>query len=282
MTRTGTATATRWFTLATAGLAALALLVASGSSAATVTDSPDSGSASMAAESHAARTFRIPTTKPRVVKTVKSAVVSTANTAAVAADYSSIFATQIPALANAGWSGCPAPITWSVDASNLSADEATEQIANLQWALDQWTLATGLSFQFAGTTELAYNDAAFSLTPTDGTAASARNIFLAFVNDADSDRLGGGTVGLGGPSQVWQSSKEITGGTAVFRTDHVAKAGVNEARSLYLHELGHVLGLAHAAETANIMYPVVTDHLELGAGDTAGARSMTKPCTEAA
>ena len=33
-------------------------------------------------------------------------------------------------------------------------------------------------------------------------------------------------------------------GDAVFRTDHVKRATTKQARSLYLHELGHVLGTA--------------------------------------
>ena len=60
------------------------------------------------------------------------------------------------------------------------------------------------------------------------------------------------------------------------------KASTREDKSLYMHELGHVLGLAHASETANIMYPIVSDHTDLGAGDVNGVRSMNKPCNQAA
>jgi hypothetical protein len=81
---------------------------------------------------------------------------------------------------------------------------------------------------------------------------------------------------------VWPTTKEIVNGAAVFRTDHVKKAGTREAKALYLHELGHVLGLGHANDDANIMHGIVTDDTELGAGDTNGVRSMTKPCTQAA
>ena len=94
--------------------------------------------------------------------------------------------------------------------------------------------------------------------------------------------MGGGVVGLGSPSTVWSSSKEIVNGTAVFRTDHIKRSGAREAKALYLHELGHVLGLGHADDAANIMYGVVTDDTELGAGDTNGVRTMTKPCAQAA
>jgi hypothetical protein len=39
-----------------------------------------------------------------------------------------------------------------------------------------------------------------------------------------------------------------------------------------------VLGLGHAAESGNIMYPVVSTTTSLGAGDVTGARSMLKTC----
>ncbi len=165
-----------------------------------------------------------------------------------------------------------------MDTGSLSSDEAARTIANLQWAFDRWTQASGLTFQFAGTQTFTYDDTYFSLTPAGGAPQPGRHIYLAIVSDADSARMGGGTVGLGSPSQVWPSTKEIVQGTAVFRTDHVRKAGNTEARSLFIHELGHVLGLAHATEAANIMYPVVTDKTELGAGDVAGVRSMAKAC----
>ena len=228
------------------------------------------------------------TASPMSAKTRGAAVAAPAAAPAVrpatasATDFGSIFAGQLPALVNAGWSGCAAPVTWTIDTGSLSADESAEEIANLTWAFAQWSQASGLAFTFGGTQQLTYSDAAFSLAPADGTPILQRHIYLAFVADASSDRLGGQTVGLGSPSQVFTEDKEIVTGTAIFRTDHVLSAIDREDRSLYLHELGHVLGLAHAADAGNIMYPVVSDHLELGAGDVAGVRTMAKPCTETA
>jgi hypothetical protein len=231
-------------------------------------------------------TAKVRVAKAHVAKVVTKApsTVAAAQAAAAlsAADFSSIFATQVPALANAGWSSCAAPVAWTVDTRGLSEEDAATQIANLQWAFDQWTQASGLAFQFAGAATLAYDDDAFTLKPADGSAVESRHIYLAFVADSDSARLGGTTVGLGSPSQVWPSTKEIVTGSAVFRTDHVAAAGELADKSLYMHELGHVLGLAHASESTNIMYPVVSDHTDLGTGDVNGVRSMTKPCAEVA
>lgn len=267
---TTTAAAKRRIIAAASAVAALALLAAPLPSAVATADA----SAPAAAKARAAKAVK-------TVKTVKTPASAKA-TAATAADFTSIFAGQAPALAEAGWSTCSAPITWSVDTRGLSADEAAAQIANIEWAFGQWAQVSGLSFQYAGTATLSYNDSSFSLKPADGSPSASRHVYLAFIADSDSDRMGGGVVGLGSPSTVWPTTKEIVNGTAVFRTDHVKKVGAREAKALYLHELGHVLGLGHADDAANIMHGIVTDDTELGAGDTNGVRSMIKPCTQAA
>ena len=273
---TAAASTKRRIAIAVSGIAALALLA---SPLPTAAASAATAAAPMAAKSHPTKSVSKATTK---AATKATAARTQAAAAVAAADYSSIFATQQPALTNSGWATCAAAITWSVDTGGLSADEAAAQIANLTWAFDQWTQGSGLAFQYTGTESLAYDDAAFSLKPANGSAMQSRHVYLAFVADGDSARLGGGTVGLGSPSQVWPSTKEIITGAAVFRTDHVKQANTREDKSLYMHELGHVLGLAHASETSNIMYPVVSDHTDLGAGDVNGVRSMNKPCKAAA
>ncbi len=265
-----TRTQTRWFAAAAATVAAFSLVTAP-----VVTAEPTAPvEAAIKAPAWSWSKFTTASTRAKTPTAVPQA--------ATAADFTSIFAAQVPALTNSGWATCPAAITWSVDTRGLSDDEAAAQIANLQWAFDQWGIASGLAFQFAGTANLVYDDAGFTLTPADGSASPSRNVFLDFVPDSESARLGGGVVGLASPSTVWQSSKEIESGTVVFRTDYVKSAGAKEAKALYLHELGHVLGLGHANESDNRMFAIVKDGTELGAGDVAGVRTMLKPCTTGA
>ncbi|MBI1349888.1 MAG: matrixin family metalloprotease [Actinomycetales bacterium] len=251
-----TRTTTRWFAAAAASVAAFALMTAPIASA----------------------TIPVEAAKTTATKTATSAAAQ----AAVAADYVSIFADQAPTLSGAGWATCPSPITWSVDTSALPADEVDAQVANLQAAFDVWSQASGLVFQYAGTTSLTYDDGAFNVTAADGSAQPERSIYLDFVRDSASARLGNGVVGLASPSAVWQSSMEIVNGEAVFLSDYVSQASDSEATALYVHELGHILGLGHAAESQNRMYGIVKDQSALGAGDINGVQSMLKPCTTGA
>jgi hypothetical protein len=193
-------------------------------------------------------------------------------------DFASIYSGPNANLANSGWSTCPAPIEWTVDTRGLTDDQSAAQVSNLKWAFATWSTASGLTFEFAGQLDVAYDDDDFTVAPADGTAVATRHIYLDFVGLTESTRLGGNTVGLGSPSHVMASSHEIVGGIAVFRADHVKSASTSAVKSLYLHELGHVLGLAHAAAESNIMYPIVATNLELGAGDVNGVQAFTKPC----
>lgn len=200
---------------------------------------------------------------------------------AVTTDFASIFATDQPELAGAGWGICPTPVTWSLDAGTLDPAQTKTVIAGLTWAFDQWTAASGLRFAFTGVTTYRYDDEAFTLTRTDGAATPQHHIDIAFVADSQTDRMGGQTVGLGAPSRVLAEAHEIINGVAVFRTDHAQAAEPTEARGLYLHELGHVLGLAHAEQPVNVMYPLISGGSGLGAGDAAGIRAFAKPCIAA-
>lgn len=266
MTRTGTIA--RRIIAAASAVTALALIA--GLAPVTASATTESAPVAAAAKVKKAKKAKKPAAVPATARA--------AATVASATDFTSIFTTQQPAFANAGWAACPAAITWTVDTTGLGAAEAARQIENLRASFDQWAAASGLSFQYAGTADFAYNESAFTLTPAGGTTAATRAIRLAFVDDADSDLLGGQTVGMAGPTTVWASDKVIESGTGVFRTDAVKRMSDTQARALFTHELGHVLGLGHAAETGNIMYPVVSTATALGAGDVAGVQTMTKPC----
>ena len=264
--RAGTTSARRsgWQTLLLAGTAFFVVLL-SGSSA-------PWGAASGSPEvTHAAS---------RVIE-VSPLSATSSGSAVVANDFESIFRKQAPELVNSGWSPCSGPITWSLDSRELTAAQTEIQVRSAKWALDQWARESGLAFAYAGEIPVNYSDTTFQLAPADGSPVAARHIYLTYLGLGESKLLGSATLGFGAPSTVAVASREITGGNAVFRTDYVKDPGRNplrKLRSLYLHELGHVLGLSHAALSQNIMYPIVDRNVTLGAGDVSGIHAMTKTC----
>jgi hypothetical protein len=255
----------QWARLLVAGAAALAVLLLSASAPWASSNTRSTGAAFEAS---------------RVAQAVPLAATSKGS-AVVASDYESIFRKQAPELANSGWSPCSGPITWSLDARDLTAAQAETQMRSAKWALEQWGRESGLVFSYAGELPVKYNDTTFQLTPADGSPVAARHIYLTYLRHGESKLLGDATLGFGAPSTVAVANREITGGNAVFRTDYVKDPGRNplqKLRSLYLHELGHVLGLSHATLSQNIMYPIVDRNVTLGAGDVSGIHAMTKTC----
>ena len=254
----------QWARLLVVGIATLAVLLLSASAPwVSATRSTEAASAAS-----------------RVTQAVPLAATSKGSSV-VANDYASIFQNQAPELANSGWSPCPGPITWSLDSRELTAAQTETQVRSAKWALEQWAQESGLTFSYAGEVPVNYNDSTFQLTPADGSPVAARHIYLTYLKHGQSKLLGSATLGFGAPSTVAVAGHEITGGNAVFRTDYVQDPGrnpVRKLRSLYLHELGHVLGLSHASLSQNIMYPIVDRNVTLGAGDVSGIHAMTKTC----
>ncbi len=196
-------------------------------------------------------------------------------TVAAASDFSSIFTS--PELANSGWTSCPSPITWKVDSHRLSRTQSAREIANLTWAFEVWSRASGLKFSFGGTTRLTIDESTFSPRPEVHNEPEGRMINLAFIKAAGSSVLKPGVVGQGG-AWAQSGSREIFEGSALFSVEHAKRSSVAQSRAGYLHELGHVLGLAHARNRANVMFPVVSVQNKLGPGDIQGVRTLMKPC----
>lgn len=191
-------------------------------------------------------------------------------------DFTSFFATGYDGWQGSGWQAC-GPITWSVDVSELTAAQASRETRRIAGAFQQWSAASGLTFGYDGQLPVAYQEAGYLMRPADGTAPRARHIYIAFRRQGESSLLAGRTVGLGWPTGV--ANGQITGGAAIFRTELAADASRPQtAMSLYLHELGHVLGLGHASTRGNVMYPVVGDVTSLGQGDLTGIRAFTQHC----
>lgn len=192
----------------------------------------------------------------------------------------SIFVGSAPDLINSGWADCDTPVTWSMDTSRLTP--ADKQIAITQFTSDfnKWGTASGLDFQYFGEVPVVYDDTNYVVT--SDIHPSERHVYVAFLQDAESTLLDKRTVGFASPTKVWKDSKEIVEGSVVLSIDYVKKINKAKQSALYLHELGHALGLGHGTSDENVMYYLVDDNNTLSPGDVEGIRNLIKACNTAA
>ena len=192
----------------------------------------------------------------------------------------SIFVGSSSELINSGWADCDTPVTWSIDTGRLAAADAAIAERQIRADLAKWGDVSGLDFQYVGEVPVVYDDSNFVVTSE--IHPSARHIYIAFMNERDSSLLDRRTVGFASPTKVWKDSKEITEGSMVLSIEYVKKASAQERSAVYLHELGHVLGLGHGTSEENVMYYLVDDNNTLGPGDIEGIRNLIKACKEGA
>jgi hypothetical protein len=199
----------------------------------------------------------------------------------VQSDFGSFFEGKRDSYVGAGWESCLTPATWSLDSSSLSGSESLREQKRIQWALDQWSKYTLLKFEFTGEVETIYSDTDYTLTPKNRNSSAPRHIFFDYVAGSESKLFTGMVYGFGLPSSVDPVRKTIQSGAIVIKREFMAKYGESSpklVRSLYLHEIGHVLGLGHASNEVNIMHPLVVGNVELGAGDINGVKSLSRAC----
>lgn len=188
----------------------------------------------------------------------------------------SIFVGQAPELINSGWADCNTPITWSMDTSRVSAADAKIAQEQMSADLKKWGDVSGLDFQYVGEVPIVYDDTNYVVT--SDVHPSARHLYIAFLKDSESTLLDSRTVGFASPTKVWKDSKEITEGSVVLSIDYVKKINAKKQSALYLHELGHALGLGHGTSKENVMYYLVDNNNTLSPGDIEGIRNLVKAC----
>lgn len=188
----------------------------------------------------------------------------------------SIFVGQSPELINSGWAACDVPITWSTDTSRLGAADAKTAVDQMSSDLQKWGDVSGLTFQYVGEVPVVYDDTNYVVT--SDVHPSDRHLYLAFLTDAESSLLDTRTVGFASPTKVWMDSKEITEGSVVLSIDYVKRINAKKQSALYLHELGHALGLGHGTSDENVMYYLVDQNNTLSPGDIEGIRNLIKAC----
>jgi hypothetical protein len=147
--------------------------------------------------------------------------------------------------------------------------------AELDTAVAELRAATGLDLRVTTTTEpVALGRPLVDLLRYGATWSP---ILVGYSSPDLISALAGGVAGLGGPSTAWGPDGRVSV-TGIVIIDGPQAAGLPTGwggqatlAKLLLHELGHVLGLSHVNDTAQIMNPVIpTRPGSLGAGDRAG------------
>jgi hypothetical protein len=223
------------------------------------------------------RAYRL-SSRRHPVATATSTVVAIVASGAIAygtANVGSIFAgTEYD---GAGWATCTAPITYTLDMNNLPDVLRDRTAAEIDAAFVAWGSGSGYTFLNAGLSPTVYDDAASSVSTV---AEINRNIAITFLWDKDSTMLTKDVVGFASPSKVFADSKEIVGGYAAFNINYIIKSKPADRASLFIHEIGHSLGLGHSEDKNNVMYGLLDSNPSLGSGDLTGLRSLIKPCKE--
>jgi hypothetical protein len=136
---------------------------------------------------------------------------------------------------------------------------------------------SGLVFQYGGETgERPHWD-----SPVLPIIGARKPVLVSWAGQGEVPQLSGEVAGIGGSVPVGTGDGRLryaTGGITLDTDSFAALAarpdGQREERAIVLHELGHVLGLAHVADPAELMNADNLGQLEFGPGDLAGLAKL--------
>ncbi len=157
----------------------------------------------------------------------------------------------------------------------------------LEEALDRVAAATGLRLELRGqpTDERPTDDRPVQDAARYGQGYSP--VLVAWSDPDETPGLAGPVAGLGGSSSVLVESAGrrvwVSGQIALDADDArrtlAGRGGADHVRAVLMHELGHVVGLAHSPDPSQLMAARNTGRTTFNDGDRAGlARLGRGPC----
>jgi len=112
-------------------------------------------------------------------------------------------------------------------------------------------------------------------------------LVIGWSTAAQSSDLGGDTTGVGGARitpGAYDEREFLRSGTVIIDTSDIRDIVTTPAeqartRAVIMHELGHVVGLNHASDPRELMYPSASYVIDWGPGDLQGlAEAGAGPC----
>ncbi len=175
------------------------------------------------------------------------------------------------------WDPCR-PIRYVVNPVGAPAEAA----ALLQEAVQLTAGATGLQFVDAGTTTETWSKDREAFQP-DRYGERWAPVLVSWSTEQATPDLAGYIAGFAGPTSFSGPdgrSAYVTGSVVLDAADIAAilaiPGGAAKARAVIQHELGHLVGLGHVADSAQLMYSENTDEQtgDWGTGDQAGLNRL--------
>ena len=154
---------------------------------------------------------------------------------------------------------------------------SSAQLANMQTAIARVRETSGLPLVYKGTTTVLPTSSNNRGLPAGNTyhVPLDRDITIAFSRSGMTDLLPGGSVaGIGGAT-YWRLSNspwnEAFYGYALFDEQVMANLSSNQRVAIYMHELGHALGLGHYDDPRQVMRATILNTSTFwGNGDSYG------------
>lgn len=172
------------------------------------------------------------------------------------------------------WDPCK-PVEYAVNPAGMPAGARPL----VDRAIARISAATGLEFDDDGDTDRRPFSGSFLRFRGNGP------VVIGWADATEFPELGGPVAGLGGaaPDDSAAGRLHYVVGGVVLDTEAFTAANVTEhprvMEAIVVHELAHVVGLAHVTEPMELMFSDNTGQVELGPGDREGlARLGSVPC----